>query len=30
VIENPARLGKVRGLQRALDVYELPERIRVH
>jgi len=26
VIENPTRLGKVRGLQRALDVYQLPER----
>ena len=26
VIENPTRLGKVRGLQRALDLYELPER----
>jgi cellulose synthase/poly-beta-1,6-N-acetylglucosamine synthase-like glycosyltransferase len=26
LIENPTRLGKVRGLQRALDLYELPER----
>ena len=26
VIENPTRLGKIRGLQRALDLYELPER----
>jgi cellulose synthase/poly-beta-1,6-N-acetylglucosamine synthase-like glycosyltransferase len=26
VIENPERLGKVRGLQRALDLYQLPER----
>ena len=26
VIENPTRLGKVRGLQRALDIYQLPER----
>lgn len=26
VIENPTRLGKVRGLQRAFDLYQLPER----
>ena len=26
VIENPTRLGKVGGLQRALDLYQLPER----
>jgi poly-beta-1,6-N-acetyl-D-glucosamine synthase len=26
VIQNPTRLGKVRGLQRALDEYRLPER----
>jgi biofilm PGA synthesis N-glycosyltransferase PgaC len=26
VIENPERLGKARGLQRAFDVYQLPER----
>jgi poly-beta-1,6-N-acetyl-D-glucosamine synthase len=26
VVENPVRLGKVRGLQRAFDVYQLPER----
>jgi len=26
VIENPTRLGKLRGLQRALDLYQLPER----
>jgi len=26
VIENPTRLGKARGLQRAFDLYQLPER----
>jgi cellulose synthase/poly-beta-1,6-N-acetylglucosamine synthase-like glycosyltransferase len=26
VIENPTRLGKVRGLQRAFDLYQIPER----